>query len=64
MCSIDEHKKEHPSPFDDGTSGGGYALPSNSTTEALFSISATIYFIDCCQQGSEKNSLELSNMYF
>ena len=32
MCSIDVHEKEHPYYFDDGSSSGGYLLPSNSTT--------------------------------
>ena len=27
MCSIDAHKKEHPSYCDDGSSGGGCPLP-------------------------------------
>ena len=28
------HEKEHPSTVDDGSSGGGYVLPSNSKTGA------------------------------
>ena len=31
-CSIDSHKKYIPSSFDDGSSGRGCPLPSNSTT--------------------------------
>ena len=33
MCSIDAHEKEHPSSCNDGSSGGVFPLPSNSTTE-------------------------------
>ena len=33
MCSIDEHKKENPSEYDDGSSGGGLPLPLNSTKD-------------------------------
>ena len=51
MCYIDAHEKENPSPFDDGSSGGGYVLPSNPTIEALVSLGATIYLIDCWLQG-------------
>ena len=64
MCSIDAHEKYHPSYFDYGISGGGNTLPSNSTTEALVSINATINFIDCWLQILEHNFLERSNMYF
>ena len=32
MCAIDENEKNYPSEHDDGSSGGGYPLPSNSTT--------------------------------
>ena len=32
MCSIDAHEINNPSEHDDGSSGGGYPLPSNSTT--------------------------------
>ena len=39
-------------------------LPSNSTTESLFPLSAAIDFIDLWMQGLEQNSLERSNMYF
>ena len=35
MCSIDAHET-YLSEHDDGSSGGGYPLPSNSTTEELF----------------------------
>ena len=47
MCSIDAHEKEHPSSCDDGSSGRGCPLPSNSTIEALVLLSATIYFTGC-----------------
>ena len=45
MCYFDEHEKEHPSSCDDGSSGGSCPLPSNSTTEALVLLGATIYFL-------------------
>ena len=45
-------------------SGGGNALTSNSTTEALVSLSATIDFIDCWIKYLEQDSLERSNIYF
>ena len=38
-------------------------MPSNSTTEALVLLSATIYFIGCCLKSLEYNVLELCNMY-
>ena len=47
MCSIYAHEKQHPSFVDDGSSVGGNALPTNPTTKALVSLSATIDFIDC-----------------
>ena len=37
--------KNNPSEHDDGSSGGGYPLPSNSTTKALVSPNVTIDFI-------------------
>ena len=46
--------KENPLVHDDGSSGSGYTIPLNSTTEALFLLSATIDFIGCCLQGLEK----------
>ena len=49
---------------DDGSSGGVYPIPLNSTTGALVSLSATINFIGCCLQALERNVLELCNMYF
>ena len=59
--SIDENEKQQPSYFDDGDSVGGNLLPSNSTIEALFSLSATIDFIYCWLKGLEQNLLEISN---
>ena len=47
MCYIDVHEKEHQSSCDDGSSSGVCPIPSNSTTEALDLLGATIYFIDC-----------------
>ena len=46
MCYIDAHEKQKSSCVDDGRSGGTVS-PLYSTTEALVSLSATIYFIDC-----------------
>ena len=62
MCYIDAHEKNQQSYIDDVSSGGGNVLPSNSTTEALVSLSATIYFVDCWLKWLEQNSLERSNM--
>ena len=44
ICSIYSHKK-NPLVHDDGSSGVDYPIPFNSTTEALFSLNATINFI-------------------
>ena len=55
--------KNNPSECDYGNSGGGYPLPSNSTTEALFLISANIDFIGCWIQALEHNLLERCHMY-
>ena len=55
--------KNKPSEHDDGSSGGGYPIPLNSTTEALVSLSATINFIGCWLQALEHNFLEHCNMY-
>ena len=63
MCSIDAHEKEHPSSCDDGIIGGGCPLPSNSTTEALVLLGATIDFISCWLKSLERTVLELCNMY-
>ena len=57
------HKKINPSEHDDGISGGGYPLPSNSTTEALVLLGATIYFIGCWLKALEHNFLERCHMY-
>ena len=46
MCSIDAHGKNSSENYD-GSSCGGYPLPSNSTTETLVLLSATIYSIVC-----------------
>ena len=64
MCYIDTHEKQNPSSFHYVISSGGNALPSNSTTEALVSLSETIDFIDFWVQFLEQNLLERSNMYF
>ena len=56
-------KKKNPQQHDDGSSGGGYPIPLNSTTEALVSLIVTINFIGCCLQGIEHNILERCNVY-
>ena len=59
MCNIDAYEREHPSSIcDDGVSGGGCPLPSNSTTAALESLGATIYFIGCWLKSLEHNFTE------
>ena len=57
MCSIDVHEKKHTSSCDDGSSGGCFPPPSNSTTEALVLLGATIYFIGYCLKALEQNVL-------
>ena len=47
MCDIDAHETMNQSEHDDVSSGVGYPLPSNSTTEALDLLGATIDFIGC-----------------
>ena len=63
MCSIDTHGKENQSDNDDGISGGGYTLPSNSTTEVLVLLSAIINFIGCWLKALEHNYLYRSHMH-
>ena len=58
-CYIDAHEKNQPSYIYYGSSSGGNLLPSNSTTKALVSLNATIYFIDCWLKYLEKNSKSL-----
>ena len=48
---------------DDVISSGGCTLPTNPTTEAFESFSATIYIIGCWLKALEHNFLELSNLY-
>ena len=57
------HMKNNLSEHDDGSSSSGYPIPSNSTTEALVSLSTTIYFIGCCLQALEHILLERWHMY-
>ena len=48
ICSLDAYEIENQSSScDDVRSGGGCPLPTNSTTEALESLCATIDFIGC-----------------
>ena len=63
MCSIDAPKKINPSEHDDESSGGGYPIPSNSTTEASDSLIATIYFIGCWLKSLKHNLIERCHMY-
>ena len=62
-CVLSMQIKNNPSEHGYGSSGGGYPLPSNSTTESLASLSATIDFIVCWLQALEQNFLERCNMY-
>ena len=64
ICSIDAHEKDKLSYFYYVRSGGGNLLPSNSTTESLVSLIATINLIGCRLQDLEHNFLERCNMYF
>ena len=63
MCSIDVHERENQSFCNDGISGGGCPLPSNSTTEAFDLIGTIIYFIGCWLKALEHNFTERCNMY-
>ena len=47
MCYIGAHEKQQPSYVDDGSSGGGKAIPPNLTTEAIYSLGAAFDFNDC-----------------
>ena len=47
-----------------GSSGGGYPITLNSTTEALVSLNETINLIGCWLQALEHNFLELCSIYF
>ena len=57
MCDIDAHENNNPSEHDYGSSGGGYPLPSHSTTEELVLLGATIYFIGFWLKTLEQNFL-------
>ena len=47
MCYIDVHERDHQSSScDDISSGGVCLLQTTATTEALYLICATLYFID------------------
>ena len=61
-CVLLMHMKKIPSEHDDGSSDGGYPVPSNLKTEALVSQSETIYFIGCWLQAFEF-FLERCNIY-
>ena len=58
-CVLLMLKKKNPSVHYDGSSGGGYLIPQNSTKEALVSLSATINLIASCLQALEKNAITL-----
>ena len=47
MCFVDEHEKQQTSYVDGGRSSCGKAIPSNLTTEALYSPGSAFDFIDC-----------------
>ena len=53
----------HSSSCDDGSRGGGCPLPSNSITQSLVLLGATIDFIGCWLKALEHNVLELCIMY-
>ena len=62
MCYIDANEKKHPlSSCEDGSSSGVFPLTTNSTTEALESLSETIDFIGCWLKALEHNFLERCN---
>ena len=63
-CVILMHMKNNTLEHDDGSSGGGYTMPLNSTTSASISLSITIDFIGCWLQALEHNFLERCNMSF
>ena len=64
ICSVDAYEREHQSySCDDGRSGGGCPLPTNSMTEALVSLGATIDLIGCWLKALENNFLECCNLY-
>ena len=56
-CALLMHMKNNMSEYDNGISIGGYPIKFNSTTEALVSLSVSIYFIGCWMQGLEKQLL-------
>ena len=64
IWSSDSHGKQQLSSVDASRSGGCKSLPPNSTTEALVSLSATIYLIDYWLKCLEDSSLKRYNMYF
>ena len=55
ICSLDANEKQQPSYIDDGISGGGNEIPQNSTTEALASLGAIFYFVDCWLKVFDQN---------
>ena len=64
MCSIDAYERYNQlSSCDYGISSGGCPLPTNSTTAALESLGATIYFIGCWLKALENNFLKRCNLY-
>ena len=63
MCSTNANEKYHQSSCDEGSSGGGCPLPSNSTTKALFLLGGTIYFIGFWLEALEHNLLERFHIY-
>ena len=64
MCSINVHEKEHQYSCDYVRRGEGCPLPSNSTTEALHLLGATIYFINFWLKYFEHNFIERCNLYY
>ena len=62
-CVLLMQKKIGISEYYDVRSGGGYPLPSNSTTEALVLLGATIDFIGCWIKVLEHNLIERCRIY-
>ena len=63
ICSIDSHEKQQPSYVDDGSIRSGDTLPSNSTTQVLYSLGETFDFVDFWLKGFDQNYQDWSNMY-
>ena len=63
MCSITAHGKLQPTYVVDTSSGDGREITKNATTSALYSLSATLNFIDCLIKLFHNNYEVRSKMY-